>query len=298
MYFKEFPVVPYPYYIGDQRLYAIARNVLRRVALTSVIDGQVAFIEYNIKDGEKPEHIANRVYGNSAYHWLVLLCNNITDPYYGWYMSQSSLEQYIQKRYSGMVAYFSDGSGGFTYNTQFAQGCTLNQNGQSMSIKNYRDTFCEFAVETPAINVGSATVSTPSGSTATVYIEKVLPYIYGVHNFQLERPTGSAEGACGAQEFPVADPLSRQTADYEEYTPVLGNQYPALGVGGAAGATVQFWETYIGKYMGISGDEINSYAVSNYVYEQNTNDSKRTIRILNPVFLDQAMKELKAAMGV
>ena len=45
MYFKEFPVVPYPFYIGNTRSYAIARNVLRRVAFSDRINNQSALIE-------------------------------------------------------------------------------------------------------------------------------------------------------------------------------------------------------------------------------------------------------------
>jgi hypothetical protein len=298
MFFKEFPVVPYPFYLGDNRQYAIARNLLRRVAFSNRINEEVAFTLYDIKDGERPEHIANRLYGNANYHWIILLANDIVDPYYGWYMSQSVLEQYIQKRYSGIALYFTDSSGNFVYDTEFASGCTLEQNGISQPIKFHRDTFCEFVVESPVFGIGSAIVHKPSGSTAGIYIQKTLPYYQGVNYFRLERPTGDAEGASGAQEYPVVDPISKQTADYEEYAAVLGNKYPPVGIGGATGATVEFWETYIGKYMGVSGDEINLYSVSNYTYEHDKNEKKRTIRVLNPAFLKQAMKELKAAMGV
>lgn len=297
MYFKDFPILPYPVYVDDKRTYVLARNILRRIAITEKINQQAAFIDYDIKDGERPEHIANRVYGDANHHWLVLLANDITDPYYGWYMSQITLEQYIQKRYSGIAIYFTEPSGGFTYNSQFFSGCTLNQGNNSQSIKNYRDTFCEFAVESPVFGVGSATVSRPDGGTSGVYIQRTVPYYTGVHHFTVERPP-SGQGSSGAQEFPVVDPLSRQVADYEELPPVVGTRIPPSGIGGATGATVEFWETYIGKYMGVSGDEINIYAVSNYMYEQDKNDKKRTIKILNPAYLTQALNELKAALGV
>lgn len=298
MYFREFPAVPYPFYLGDDRHYAVARNIIRRVAFSERINNDVAFTFYEIKDGERPEQIANRLYGNSNYHWLVLLANDITDPYYGWYMSQSTLEQYIQKRYSGMVLYFTNSSGEFVYDIGFASGCTLEQDGKTQPIKYHRDTFCEFVVETPVFGLGSAVVHKPDGTTAGINIQKILPYFQGVHHFRIERPSGSAEGVCGAQEFPVVNPISMQTADYEENSAVLGTQIPPLSIGGITGATVEFWQTYIGNYMGISGDENNTYSVSNYSYEQSVNDARRTIRVLHPKFLNQAVKELKAALGV
>lgn len=298
MYFKDFPVLPYPVYVGDKRTYVLARNILRRVALTETVNDKAVFINYDLKDGERPEHVANRVYGNANHHWLILLTNEITDPYYGWYMSQTTLEQYIQKRYSGLAVYFSEtASGGFTYNSYFHSGCTLNQGNNSQSIKGYRDTFCEFTVEAPVFGAGSATVSRPDGGTTDIYIQKTTPYYRAVHHFVVERPT-TGEGSSGAQQFPVVDPLSKQVADYEELPPVLGTRVPPSGIGGATGATVEFWETYIGQYMGVSGDEINLYSVTNQIYEQDKNDARRTIKVLNPAFLTQALNELKAALGV
>ena len=298
MYFKDFPVLPYPAYVGNERTFVLARNILRRVAFTERINEQAAFIEYDIKDGERPEQIANRLYGNPNHHWLVLLANDIVDPYYGWYMSQTTLEQYVQKKYSGIALYFTEAvNGGFTYDSQFFSGCTLSQGNYSEPIKYHRDTFCEFVVDSPIFENGNAVVSTPSGNTVGIYIHKILPYYTGVHHFTIERPT-YGEGASGAQESPIVDPLSKQVADYEELSPVVGTQIQPSGIGGVTGATVQFWETYIGKYMGLSGEQINLYAVSNYMYEQDKNDKKRTIKILNPAYLTQAINELKAALGV
>lgn len=298
MYFKNFPVLPYPSYVSEKRTYVLAKNILRRVAFSDRINSQAAFIEYSVKDGERPEHIANRIYGNPNHHWLVLLANDVIDPYHGWYMSQTTLEQYVQKTYSGVAVYFAENlSGGFTYNSSFFDGCTLTQNNFSGSIKNYRDTFCEFAVESASFGVGGATVNTPNGDNISVYVHKVVPYYTAVHHFTVERPS-VGEGSSGAQQFPVVDPLSRQVADYEELPSVLGNKTAPIGLGGVTGATVEFWETYIGKYMGISGEEINTYAVSNYMYEQDKNDKKRTIKVLHPSYLDMAIKELKAALGV
>lgn len=297
MYFSNFPVLQYPVYVGDKKTFPFVRNILRRVALAEGVNKQAVFIEYNVKDGERPEHIANRIYGNPNHHWLILLTNEITDPYHGWYMSELTLQQYIQKKYSGIAVYFSEASGGFTYNSYFFSGCTLNQGTNSQPIKNYRDTFCEFAVETPVFGVGVASVSRPDGGTSDIYIHRVLPYYTAVNHFRLERPT-SGEGSSGAQEFPIVDPISKQVADYEELSPVLGTRIPPSGIAGATGATVEFWETYIGKYMGVSGDEINAYAASNYTYEQEKNDKKRIIKVLDPSYLSLAIEELKAATGV
>ena len=472
MYFQDFPVVPYPYYIGDDRKYALARNIIRRVALSEEINNTAAFIEYSIQDGERPEHIAQRVYGDSNHHWIILLTNNIVDPYHGWCKSQTTIEQYIQKRYSGEMIYFSDASQGFTYDFTYSDGCLLTQGGNSEPITSYRETFCELGVQTPKFSVGAAAITLPSGATTGIHIRKVVPAYLGVNHFSIDRPTGTVDGSNGALETPIVDPLALQSADYETTGVVLGNGLPATqyalspsnlltnqtlsswekinagtgsqpvynglvanpngdilassfslnkgtgtsttsdysfirppnnssglvsvtsgapytfsvwlkgNVGGevilfrsaaaspwtkatlttswqrfsvtenahastimpvtiglitttahgtinssiafsiwapqlesgstatltttglrlsdntSTGAVVEFWQTYIGKYMGVSGSEVTNFATSNYQYETDSNEAKRTIKILSPVFLNQALKELKSVLGV
>lgn len=297
MYFTGFPVLPYPFYVGDKRRYAIARNILRRVAFSDRINKDSAFFEYSIKDGERPEQIAYRVYGDANHHWIVLLANNIINPYHDWYKSQAVMEDYIQKNYSGISVYFTDRNNGFTYNSSFFSGCTLEQSGKYSSITNYRDTFCEFTVSSPSFVEGNASVYLPNGTTMGVYIHKVTPAYIGVHHFTVPRPTTS-DGSNGAQESPVVDPFTKQSADYEETGTVFGSQIPPSVVNGVTGATVGFWETYIGKWIGVSGDEYLDYGITNFVYETNENDKKRTIKILSPEYLQLALKELNAALGV
>ena len=226
MYFQDFPVVPYPYYIGDNKAYALARNIIRRVAFSDEINNSAAFIEYSVKDGERPEHIANRVYGDSNHHWIILLTNNIVDPYHGWCKSQTTMEQYIQKRYSGDMIYFSDAAKGFTYNFAYSDGCLLTQAGNSEPITSYRETFCELGVQTPKFSVGAASVTLPSGATTDIYIRKIVPAYLGVNHFRINRPTGTVDGSNGALETPIVDPLAYQSSDYEGYGAVVGCALP------------------------------------------------------------------------
>jgi hypothetical protein len=73
MYFNKFPVLQYPIYNGTTITPIVARNLLRRVALSdNVREGNGIFILYDVKDGERPEHIAERLYGDPLFHWLVL----------------------------------------------------------------------------------------------------------------------------------------------------------------------------------------------------------------------------------
>lgn len=62
------------------------------------------FLQYIIKEWEAPEEVAHKVYGSCDYEWVVLLANNIINPYEDWLLKQTELERYITKKY-GKAAY-------------------------------------------------------------------------------------------------------------------------------------------------------------------------------------------------
>jgi hypothetical protein len=120
-----------------------------------------------------------------------------------------------------------------------------------------------------------------------------------VHNFSLSRPSSDNS----PNEQIVVDPLSQQTSSYSVLGGVIGNienEYPVSnqGIGYSGSGQVDFWETYIGRYMGISGSQVNTYAVSNYLHEMNENEKKRTIKILHPRFKREAVQELESLLRV
>jgi hypothetical protein len=84
---------------GDQN-YKLLPDILRRVKLrTGIRSGTFLFDNYDVKDGERPEDIAFKLYGDAEYHWIVLMTNNITDRYYQWPLSQPQFQEYITDKY-------------------------------------------------------------------------------------------------------------------------------------------------------------------------------------------------------
>lgn len=57
------------------------------------------FMDYLIKDWEAPEEIAHKLYGSCDYEWVILLANNIINPYTDWLLTNYELEQYIKNKY-------------------------------------------------------------------------------------------------------------------------------------------------------------------------------------------------------
>ena len=98
MYFKSFPYIIYD--IKGTGDFEVVKNLLKRVALkTKVRTNSLLYDTYDVKEGERPEDIAYRLYGSAQYHWIVLYANNITDRYHQWPMSTPQFLQFINEKY-------------------------------------------------------------------------------------------------------------------------------------------------------------------------------------------------------
>lgn len=100
-YFNNFPIINYD---GVN-----VRDITRRNHFISPnLNNPYLFLPYTVKDGEKPEDIAYYYYGSVDYTWLVLLANNIIDPYHDWHLSEDNFNKYLMDKYkerSGKTGY-------------------------------------------------------------------------------------------------------------------------------------------------------------------------------------------------
>ena len=98
MYFSSFPVIPYGSTDGTVKN---VTNLLRRVAIRTKVKSNAALYDtYNVKNGETPEIIADKLYEDPELHWVVLLINNVTDRYHDWPMSEQQFSTYVNEKYS------------------------------------------------------------------------------------------------------------------------------------------------------------------------------------------------------
>ena len=97
-YFRKFPLMAYD--IAGNENYKLLPNILRRVKLRSGIrSGAFLFDNYDVFDGERPEDIAFKEYGDPELHWIILMTNNITDRYYQWPLTQPQFQEYLKDKY-------------------------------------------------------------------------------------------------------------------------------------------------------------------------------------------------------
>jgi hypothetical protein len=97
-YFNKFPLMAYD--MAGNKQYKLLPDILRRVKLRSGLrSGAFLFDNYDVKDGERPEDIAFKWFGDPEYHWVILMTNNITDRYYQWPLSQPQFQEHLKDKY-------------------------------------------------------------------------------------------------------------------------------------------------------------------------------------------------------
>ena len=99
MYFDSFPVIPYDSK-GDLNSKDVT-NLLRRVGMrTKLKTNTLLYDTYDVKEGETPEMIAHKLYGDAKLHWIILLVNDITDRYHQWPMTGGQFLDYLNDKYT------------------------------------------------------------------------------------------------------------------------------------------------------------------------------------------------------
>ena len=97
-YFSRFPMMVYD--VKNNGNYKILPDILRRVKQRNAIaSGQFIFDNYDVKNGEKPEDIAYKWFGDAQLHWVILMTNNVTDRFHQWPMSQPQFQEFLEDKY-------------------------------------------------------------------------------------------------------------------------------------------------------------------------------------------------------
>ena len=88
------------YDVKGTKQYKLMPQIIKRVKLRAGIrSGMFLFDNYDVQDGEKPEDVAFKWFGDASLHWVILMTNNITDRYYEWPMTQPQFQEFIEDKY-------------------------------------------------------------------------------------------------------------------------------------------------------------------------------------------------------
>lgn len=101
MYFEKFPQILYDFEINGDRQVKLITDVTRNIRFRrDVLANVTVFDEYDIVDGETPEIIAEKLYGNPEYHWIIMLANERFDYRSDFPVDQNVLNEVIVSKYN------------------------------------------------------------------------------------------------------------------------------------------------------------------------------------------------------
>jgi hypothetical protein len=91
-YFEKFPLIEY----ANSQVVDITR---RTVLLDKVSENPYVYYPYEIAFNERADQFSNHYYGDPFQSWIVYLTNKIVDPYYEWYLTETQLNDFCDKKY-------------------------------------------------------------------------------------------------------------------------------------------------------------------------------------------------------
>lgn len=283
-YFKNMSVVSYPMTstkTGEESFF-VARNILTRARiLEEVKNASAAYRSYTIRDGERPEHLAKRIYGRADLHWIILLFSEILDPYFQWPMSSEEILAVMEKRYSGK-AYFIEykkpvkGQLDFWFETGTAATVVLSNNQVSSNtpiIKEWDPNLYKIVVPSDAPSgVTQIRQVRSDGFEVIANVKRIVEdNKYAVHHFQ-DADTGETID----HHTPIGSPLRFDDARGNETSSVM--------------------DGYLGGAEIVALQKSTVVAVNNYNHEVSLNDRKRIINVMRFELVDLIIKEMRETL--
>ena len=99
-YFKQFPLLEYNL-SGVNGNSQEVTDIFRRVKVRSKIaDNVTLFDKFDVHEGEKPEDVAYKAYGDADYFWVICLINNVVNRYYDWPLDEYNFQRYVADKYA------------------------------------------------------------------------------------------------------------------------------------------------------------------------------------------------------
>jgi len=93
------------YTLSDKKYgdYQTITDLTFRIAIIEeALSNFSSYFMYTIADGETPEILADRFYGNVQAHWIILYANKIYDPQYDWPLAYRDFSKYIVSKYGSV----------------------------------------------------------------------------------------------------------------------------------------------------------------------------------------------------
>ena len=99
-YFKHYPTIDFDVKNDGQLIEA--KDIFRNIRVNDNSDEAITGYEYYyVNDQDRPDVLATKLYGDATLYWLFWMVNDKFATYNDWPKSQSILERFIARKYTG-----------------------------------------------------------------------------------------------------------------------------------------------------------------------------------------------------
>lgn len=283
-YFDNFPIAQYSN--------NYCRTITSRAAITrNVSKNTAAFYPYQIQQDERPDTLAHLYYDDSVLEWLLFFSNDIIDPYYQWYLTQEQFNSYIADKYGSLAA--------AQQKTKHFEVSWLNDSSRK-SIDEYNILPSVYPTNlkqywTPVVDEYDNVVA---------YQRKRLDTKVSTNKIIQLNVVSTAGYTLGEIVYQTSGSAVSASAEIE----LIGSNYltvkhvygafaagPLIGQDGGTSGTLS--SAVLIKQNIPSGEEAYWSGISFYDYEMALNEQRKTIRVIDRAYADNARNSLKAVMG-
>ena len=279
--FTKFPIV----YYNDNPVV----NILAKVKFNELAKKTKAiYYPYTIVEGERPDIIAANYYDDPRYSWVIYMANDIIDPLYDWPLTSEELDKFIVQKYQSLtqakekvlfwrVNWYEDETiltpAGYNALPSYAKKYFTPRFGSTESIVAYERSPLELMVDTNKLQrltvtssagfvVGENIIQRTSGITTASAAIKGISNTTTIDIFNINGVFANTQGSVGniVKQFGTTNTALSSITTLA--TPIPANE-------------AVYW-TY----------------VSAYDYENEVNEQKRHIKLIDKSYIDQIEKEL------
>ena len=288
-YFTKFPTINYNN--------SNAINITERTTLlNSVYRDPLLYYQYNVKPGERPDNIADRYYQDQYSSWLLYMSNKIVDPYYQWPLDNDAFNEFIAAKYGSLqsaqrkIKYYRNNW--YDYTTPISIN---DYNNFSIPLQTYyQPVYSDIYTSTSPINYIRTPIDTSvtTNSIATYNVangnnfinNEVIKIYFDVNNVGTGQVCFSNSSIVNIQHLSGIT----TTGTISGLSYLYGNE----------SETNTIFTTAMSVVNTISAAEITYWsAVTYYDYENEINESNKSIKILNSRYSTKISDQLQKLLS-
>lgn len=263
-YFNFFPSTEYAN--------TIVTNVISKVKFDQSVQKNLAvFYPYTVEQGERPDQIAARYYNNPELDWVIYLANDIMDPYYDWPLSQNQFYSYITAKYGSVSA--AQAKIAF-YRNNYALDDTVLSLSSYNALSQYLKKYFK-----PVLGLNGVVVS---------YERKELDQVLET-NKVIDLTISSGTFSVG-DRFTQGASIGFVTFANTSHV-VIDKVTGSFTTGAATGATITAVNTISQPISNVEASYFEP--VTCFTYEEELNDSKLHIKILDKSYVGKIEKDMR-----